>query len=289
LTGKRVVFGIHACDMHAIRVLDRTFLGTHKDLYYAEARDDTFTIVLNCNRACEKRYPQFTLEGFCASMKTGPFLMLDDGYDIELTALANGRFLAQTGSQRAQKLLAGANPLRDADRADFEEKADLRRKAGGSFKKSLDIENLPEIMARNAGHPIYRLTADNRCLNCTNCTMVCPTCYCYNLEDSTTFDLATTRRRRRWDSCQELGFARLDHGNLRPSRGARLRQFVMHKLGTWVEQFGCLGCVGCGRCMTWCPTHIDLSAIGTAIRKFDKRKQAHAAKPALAAAGGNKR
>jgi ferredoxin len=271
---RRVIFGIHPCDLHAIRVLDKTFLGKHKDLYYRKAREDNLTIVLNCNQACEKKYPLFTFRGFCASMKTGPFLRLSEGYDVELTRLSPGEALVEAGSKRGGELMAKAKALRDAAPEDLGKKKELEGRSMSSFKKSLDIEGLPELLARNTEHPIYKLTAQSRCLNCTNCTMVCPTCYCYDIEDSTSFDLETAGRRRHWDSCQELGFAKWDHGNLRPSRGARLRQFVTHKLGTWVEQFGCLGCIGCGRCMLWCPTHIDLTAIALAIRKSAQRKAA---------------
>lgn len=268
----RVVFGIHPCDMHAVRVLDRTFLGDYRDLYYRKAREETFTVVLNCNRACEKKYPQFMFRGFCDSMGTGPFLRISDGYDMEITVLPDGMFLMEAGSKRAGKLMNRVKGARAAGSADLNAKKALEEKAKGTFIKKLDIKGLPEIMARNTGHPVYRFTADARCLNCTNCTMVCPTCYCYDVDDITSFDLAKTKRSRRWDSCQELNFAKLDGSNLRPSRGARLRQFIFHKLGTWVEQFGCLGCIGCGRCMLWCPTHIDLTGIAKAIRIYDKRR-----------------
>jgi sulfhydrogenase subunit beta (sulfur reductase) len=113
---------------------------------------------------------------------------------------------------------------------------------------------------------VWKRTAEERCLGCTNCTMVCPTCFCYNLKDYMSFDLASCERYRYWDSCQELHFAEVaGGGNFRFSRMARLRQFVTHKLATWVEQFGCFGCIGCGRCMTWCPTKIDLTEMAKEI------------------------
>ena len=259
--GKRLVFAIHPCDMHAISVLDRTFLGDFKDSYYGKLRQSTLTVVLNCNQACDS--------GFCASMGTGPFLQLQDGFDLVLTAMKEN-YLIESGSTRGEKLFEKAESLRRAAGKDFSEKKIIEDQAEKSFTKQLDTKDLPELLMRNLYHPVYKQTADARCLGCTNCTMVCPTCYCYNIEDCTSFDLKSTTRSRYWDSCQELNFARVHEGNFRASRQARLRQFVTHKLATWVEQFGCFGCVGCGRCMTWCPTGIDLTEIAKKIQQDEK-------------------
>ena len=253
-----IIFGIHPCDMHAITVLDRTFLGDFKDCYYRRLRDDTITVVLNCNQACD--------QGFCPSMETGPFLQIKDRFDLVLTAKC-GDYLVEFGSQRGKDLSKRANNLRRASRKDFVEKKRVEMRARTTFIKSLDTNGLPELLMRNLDHPVYKRTADARCLGCTNCTMVCPTCYCYNVEDSTSFDLNTTTRSRHCDSCQELNFAKVHEGNFRSSRQARLRQFVTHKLATWIEQYGCFGCVGCGRCMTWCPTGIDLTEMAKEIQR----------------------
>jgi sulfhydrogenase subunit beta (sulfur reductase) len=255
---KRLVFAIHPCDMQAISVLDRTFLGEFKDSYYKKLREETVTVVLNCNQACDS--------GFCESMGTGPFLQLHDGFDLVLTAMAKN-YLIEFGSPRGEKLFGKAKGLRRATKKDLSEKEELEEQAKNSFTKQLDTNDLPELLMRNLEHPVYKQTADARCLGCTNCTMVCPTCYCYNIEDRTSFDLRTTARSRYWDSCQELNFAKVHEGNFRSSQQARLRQFVTHKLATWVEQYGCFGCVGCGRCMTWCPTNIDLTEIAKEIQQ----------------------
>jgi sulfhydrogenase subunit beta (sulfur reductase) len=258
---KRIIFGIHPCDMQAITVLDRTFLGDFKDFYYQKLRRETITIVLNCSRACE--------EGFCASMGTGPFLQIQEDFDLVLTA-NNQNFLVESGSRKGEALVLKAEGLRKADRKAFKEKRQIEERALATFTKSLDTDGLPELLMRNLDHPVYKRIAEARCLGCTNCTMVCPTCYCYNIEDNTAYDLKTTTRSRYWDSCQELNFARVHEGNFRSSREARLRQFVTHKLATWVEQYGCFGCIGCGRCMTWCPTKIDLTEIAKEIQQDAK-------------------
>lgn len=259
-----LIVGIHPCDMHAITVLDLTFLGDFKDFYYAKHRNNTFNIVLNCNKACNK--------GFCASMGTGPFLRIKQGYDLELTDTGK-YYLIESGSQAGMELIKNADGLQKTAKKDIILKKQLEKTALDSFKKHIDVKGLPELLAKNLDHPVYENTADSRCLGCTNCTMVCPTCYCYNLEDYTLLDLKTTIKKRHWDSCQELNFAGVHSGNFRSSRKARLRQFVTHKLGTWIEQYGCFGCIGCGRCMSWCPTEIDLTDMAKEIRKTENRGQ----------------
>lgn len=267
-TGNKIIFGIHPCDMHAVSVLDRTFFQS-QDFYYKKLREETVTMVLNCNRACSKQYPFYLMRGFCASMGTGPFLRINkQGYDIELTKLGKD-YLLEPGSPKGKKLIQKC-AKRKAGKADLNNKRKLEKSALSTFTKSLETKGLPELLSRNWGHPVYARTADARCLNCTNCTMVCPTCYCYNVEDSTSFDLEKTSRSRCWDSCQELNFAKVHGGNFRSSRRARLRQFVTHKLSTWIEQYGCFGCIGCGRCMTWCPTHIDLTEMAQEIQQDQK-------------------
>ena len=258
---EQIIFAIHPCDTHAISVLDRTFLGDFVDCFYEKLRSNTTTIVLNCNRACDK--------GFCSSMGTGPFIQLKGGFDIVMTRMEK-KFLLEPVSEKGQKLLSQTENLQPALDNDFTEKKSIERHSIASFTKKMDIKGLPELLANNPEHPVYQRTADEKCLGCTNCTMVCPTCYCYNIEDYTAYDLKTSVRGRYWDSCQELNFAKVHHGNFRSSRKARLRQFVMHKLCTWIEQYGCFGCIGCGRCMTWCPTGIDLTEMAREIQQDAK-------------------
>lgn len=263
-----LLFAVHPCDMQAISILDRVLLGDYRDPHYEKMRKAAITVVLNCGRACKK--------GFCSSMGTGPFLKLREGYDVELTRLqpedgeGEGAYLMECGSRRGGALVGRGRRMRKADKKASAEKVRLEAEADRSFVKRLNTDGLVDILARNLDHPVYRRTAEEKCLGCANCTMVCPTCYCYNISDETSIDLKRSVRKRQWDSCQELNFARVHGGNFRSSREARLRQFVTHKLCAWVEQYGCFGCVGCGRCMTWCPTGIDLAEMAGEIRRDDK-------------------
>jgi sulfhydrogenase subunit beta (sulfur reductase) len=259
----QLIFAIHPCDMHAITVLDRTFLGAFQDFYYAKLRRETLTVVLNCNRACD--------QGFCSSMRTGPFVRLQEGFDAALTAL-DGEYLLEAVSSRGRELLEAAPGRQAATRAQLDEKKRLEQRATASFTKTLPIEGLPELLMRTFEHPVYKEVADERCLGCSNCVLVCPTCFCYKVIDESDFETRIVERRRQWDACQDYNFAEVHSGNFRAPQQARLRQFMTHKLCTWLEQYGCFGCIGCGRCMTWCPTGIDITEMAKEIQRDPTRQ-----------------
>jgi ferredoxin len=125
-------------------------------------------------------------------------------------------------------------------------------------RKLYDIENVPAALLENLEHPHWGEVA-SRCLSCGSCTMVCPTCFCWDTQDHVSITLEQTSRTRVWDVCFNPGYSAQAGGNTRPSTLARYRQWLTHKFGNWVQQFGTLGCVGCGRCITWCPASIDVT------------------------------
>lgn len=252
----QLVAGVHACDLHGLLVLDKVFLkGRIVDRNYRMWRENTVVLGYHCTRV----YPNC----FCASMGTGPFFEPQEGCDFLVTDLGED-CLIETIGPRALSLLSPLHPA-SAGEQHFARKEQLRRELLSQFEKKIDTSHLVESLLGNPDHPIWKRTAEERCLGCTNCTMVCPTCFCYNVKDLSPLDPDTWDRIRYKDSCQEYHFAQFHGGNFRSTRTARLRQFVMHKLATWQEQFGCFGCVGCGRCMHWCPTCIDLTDMAEAI------------------------
>lgn len=265
---KRVLLGVHPCDLHGLLVLERTFLGETKDVYYAASRGNVLIIGLNCQNVGDNC--------FCASMGTGPFFGYwmgqgpPQGCDALLTDLGD-RFLVETFGERGEMLVRRA---RSSPQTPDDVGEKLKREAAvkEQFRKRLETAELPALLMRNTDHPVWRITGEGKCLSCTNCTMVCPTCFCYETWDRAELDLSVIERIRQWDSCQDERFAQVHGGNFRSTREARLRQFVCHKLSYWVEQYGCFGCVGCGRCITWCPTGIDLTEIAAEIRGDEERK-----------------
>jgi sulfhydrogenase subunit beta (sulfur reductase) len=256
-------FGVRSCDLAAIAVQDRTFLESRiVDPSYHDRRQGAFIVAVNCGRAggtC-----------FCVSMGTGP--RAEAGYDLALTELIDEErhdFLIEAGSADGSALLREL-PGRDADPADLERAAAIVADTRAAMGRTLETNGLKERLQENLEHHRWEEVAE-RCLTCGNCTMVCPTCFCTTVEDRAELDGSHAERWLRWDSCFTLDFSYLVGGAVRQSPRSRYRQWLTHKLADWHDEFGTSGCVGCGRCITWCPVGIDLTeeaaAIGTSGRK----------------------
>jgi ferredoxin len=254
--------GVRACDLAAIAIQDRVLLeGPYRDPIYQARRESVFLLAVDCAE------PGGTC--FCASMGTGP--RAASGFDLALTErLEDDRgehtFLVRVGSPKGAAALAGLRwrPASEADGRDAEERAAA---AAARMGRELDTSDVRGLLTRNGEHPRWDQVA-RRCLACANCTMVCPTCFCTTVEDLTDLD-GRAERWRRWDSCFTLDFSYIHGGSVRRSARARYRQWLTHKLATWIDQFGTSGCVGCGRCITWCPVGIDITEEVRAIRGGD--------------------
>ena len=225
---------------------------------------------------------------FCSSMNAGP--RVGDGFDLALTELASdggSRFLLEVGSERGAALAAELE-TRPASEPDLAAAEAVLAQAEARIGRRLELAGLKQLLAQHYDDPHWDEVA-KRCLTCANCTLVCPTCFCTAVDDVSDLTGAQAERRRRWDSCFTLDFSYIHGGSVRTSAGARYRQWLTHKLGTWQDQFGTSGCVGCGRCITWCPVGIDItaevaalaSAAGatggdTMIENFEKTLAAHA-------------
>jgi ferredoxin len=252
--------GVRSCDLHAIGVQDRVFLeGPYVDPTY-RARRNAFIVAVHCGQAggtC-----------FCVSMRTGP--KCEAGFDLALTELLDGNrhvFLAEAASELATELLAGL-PTRDASAEDQRAAQAAVDRAAQQQGRAMDTTGIKELLYRNYEHPRWDAVAQ-RCLTCANCTMVCPTCFCTTVEDVTDLQGEHAERWRRWDSCFTMDFSSIHGGTVRASPRSRYRQWMTHKLATWIDQFGTSGCVGCGRCITWCPVAIDITEEVAAIRASD--------------------
>jgi sulfhydrogenase subunit beta (sulfur reductase) len=252
------VIGARACELAAMAVQDHVLAGgRHRDPDYVARRSSLFVVAVNCTT------PAATC--FCASMGTGP--AVTSGFDLALTEIvSDGHHLlvGEIGTERGESLVERV-PHRPAT---TQELADARFEvaaAGGRMTRALQTAGLRDLLAANPLSGRWNLTAE-RCLACGNCTQVCPTCFCTSTEDGASLDGTEAWRERRWDSCFGLDFSYMGGGPMRATVGARYRQWLTHKLSTWVDQFGEFGCVGCGRCITWCPVGIDLTEEVSAIR-----------------------
>ncbi len=252
--------GIRSCDLHAIEIQDRTFLyGPHVDSHYQARREGVFIIAVNCSKAAPTC--------FCTSMQTGP--KVERGFDLALTELSES-FVVEVATPRGADLLTGL-PYREATGEDLGAAARVVRDTASSMKRHMDTYDLPELLYNNLEHPRWDDVA-KRCLSCTNCTMVCPTCFCHCIEEVPDLDGQRAERIRLWDSCFNPAHSYMAGGMIRSDIRARYRQWLTHKLASWIDQYGVSGCVGCGRCITWCPVAIDITEEVAAIRSdADKR------------------
>jgi sulfhydrogenase subunit beta (sulfur reductase) len=247
---------VRSCELHAIAIQDRVFLqGPYVDPHYQARREGAFIVAVNCGQAggtC-----------FCVSMNAGP--KAKEGFDLCLTELLadEHEFLVEVGSERGAALLATI-PHRDAEPQHTATAANALANAEGNMGRHMRTDDVRELLLANLQHPRWDDVAE-RCLTCGNCTMVCPTCFCTAVEDENDLTGAAERKRR-WDSCFTMDFSYIHGGSVRSSGKSRYRQWITHKLANWVDQFGTSGCVGCGRCVTWCPVGIDITAEVRAIR-----------------------
>jgi formate hydrogenlyase subunit 6/NADH:ubiquinone oxidoreductase subunit I len=255
---KFAFIGVRSCELHAIAIQDKVFMQTDfTDPTYHSRRNNVCIVAVNCGQAggtC-----------FCTSMETGP--KATAGFDIALTEVLDARrhyFVVEVGTELGAELLQ-AIPHRKATKDDRQLAEDIVANTAEHMGRSMDTRGIKDLLYRNMDHPRWEDVA-TRCLTCSNCTMVCPTCFCTTVEDVTDLTGEHAERWRKWDSCFTMDFSYIYGGSIRSSTKSRYRQWMTHKLASWIDQFGTSGCVGCGRCITWCPVAIDITEEVRAIR-----------------------
>ena len=260
-TPRYAFIGVRSCDLAAIGVQDKVFIGNgYSDPDYEARRSDAFIVAVNCSKAGNTC--------FCVSMETGP--KAKSGFDLALTELidaAGHRFLVEVGSEAGADLLAAIGS-RPAQTIDEDQARAVSEDCASQMGRELDTDGIKELLYRNMEHPRWDEVSE-RCLTCGNCTLVCPTCFCHTVEDVTDLAGEEAERVRLLDSCFNLDHSHIHGGSVRNSPRSRYRQWMTHKLATWIDQFGTSGCVGCGRCITWCPVAIDITEEAAAIRATD--------------------
>lgn len=251
--------GVRPCELNAIKMLDEVFLrGPYIDTVYEKRREASFVLAVNCTRSGENC--------FCVSMKTGP--RATSAFDLAMTEIVrDGRhhFVVEVGSERGKELLSDVRH-REASAEEIEEAIAAVSEAAEGMTKRVDTSGIVETLNAHFEHPRWDDVA-KRCLACGNCTLVCPTCFCSTVEDVTDLTGDHAERWRLWDSCFTADFTKIAGGNIRMSTRTRYRQWLMHKFAHWQGQFGSFGCVGCGRCITWCPAGIDITHELHALRE----------------------
>ena len=249
---------VRACELNAIAIQDRVFQGgPHVDASYQARRENIFTVAVNCGQAggtC-----------FCVSMECGP--RAAQGFDLALTEVLDGArhyFVVEVGSEKGAEI-AREVAHREAVADETGRAESVVAGTAAQMGRHMDTAGIKELLYNNLEHARWDDVAA-RCLSCANCTMVCPTCFCSTVEDVTDLSGESAERWRKWDSCFTMDFSYIHGGPIRSSARSRYRQWMTHKLATWIDQFGSSGCVGCGRCITWCPVGIDITEELRAIR-----------------------
>lgn len=239
---KLAFFGLKPCDLASIKVLDNVLLGV--DEYYTNLRRNLVVVVENCIN------PGGTC--FCSTMNTGP--RARNSFDLAYTRL-DDKLILEAGSELGLKLLnmLEVEPIDDVTYERFEA---IMRSASEKARAGFELNGIPEELELRIESKAYE-EITKKCLGCANCNMVCPTCFCFDILDVPLID-GSAERIRVWDGCLNFTYGQVAGGHFRPDLWARYRHFVLHKFAYWIKQFGTYGCVGCGRCITWCPTGIDL-------------------------------
>lgn len=240
------VLGVRACDLAALLIHDQHFIhGDFRDPYYLARRKELFLIAVHCHQAADTC--------FCASTGDGP--RASYGFDIGLSELDAG-FILEAHTEQGQAIIDGLNTT-EASKAQIR-KADAAIDKAAQQQRVIPKQSLPEKLLQNLDHPHWETIAE-RCLACGNCTAVCPTCFCQNTVEEVSVSGNRTTHYREWETCFSQQHSYIHGITIRTERRDLYRQWLTHKFGTWVEQYGRSGCVGCGRCITWCPVGIDVT------------------------------
>jgi sulfhydrogenase subunit beta (sulfur reductase) len=250
----RILFGVHPCDIHGLLILDKLFAQAYPDPYYMEARKKTLILGLSC-------WP----DEFCLCKSTHTDI-IEEGYDLFFTDLES-HFLVWIGSSRGDDLVRLSPDFFDENLSDKDIQTYIKwqEERDKAFRSEINFTRMPDLMELKTKAPFWE-EAGAACLACGSCTMVCPTCNCYNVVDKQFLGNRQGQRIRHWDSCTLPEYSEVAGGeNFREHKSQRLRLWYTHKLQAFVSKYGKPSCVGCGRCLVTCPVDINVKSVSDAL------------------------
>lgn len=251
--GRRILFGLHPCDIHAVLTLDQVFSGRYGEPRYFARRGRTAIVGTDCmpDEHC-----------FCHATKTD---FVDRGFDLFLTDLGEEYFVHIGTAFGDDIVRAGGDLFRPIEPDAIGLYKDRTNRRHAAFSHNVEMIDLPQILELDYDSQIWS-NLGAKCFSCGSCSAVCPTCYCYDVFDQVELDGETGSRYRTWDSCLTNSFAKVADGrNFRQERSTRIKLRYYHKQIAFVEQYGRPSCVGCGRCIVACPADISVIDVLNAI------------------------
>jgi sulfite reductase subunit B len=269
----RAIIGVHPYDLKAIELLDEVFIATNPDPNYIAHRNNTIIIGVDCLHPSPRT--------FAPSMGTH---LVDTVFDLLLTDIGDS-YVATVGTTRGAALLVKYTQAKEADGEAIARQKTVREQAweDSLLKYGLFLnvpkEKLPKLLEESYDDPFWE-TRSETCLSCGSCVMVCPTCFCFDVQDEVDLTLKSGQRNRSWDGCMLVDFAKVATGeNFRHDKSSRLRHRIYRKGKYVVERYGKMGCVGCGRCSSACLAEIasPLEAFNAIAESSILKKQATAA------------
>lgn len=251
---KIVLFGVHPYDIFSLKILDLVFEGKYVDNYYFERRKNVAILGIDCEP-----------DELCFSRSMGADFV-EDGFDLYFSDIGED-YLIRVGTSLGDDMVLKAELLiEDVDEKAREEYKKRSRERKEQFQSDVEIADLPEIFDLEYESDVWK-EAGEKCLGCGSCSMVCPTCYCYDVYDELELDITKGERKRIWDSCLFTDYALVAGGhNFRGERSSRIKNRFFHKQRGFVAEYGMPACVGCGRCIEACPAGINIIELITKLR-----------------------
>ena len=245
---KQLIFGIRPCDARAIAIIDMNFEDGYQDHYYVGRRKNGILIGLGCTNPCESC--------FCTSLGINPGESKD--VDLMLTDIGD-ELLIEEITDKGKALLAECSVLEEANPADEASAQDAKKTVYSKVTRKIDTEIINKKMAPSfENHEFWEKVAA-KCISCGICTFLCPTCYCFDINDEQ-FQ-GDGARYRNWDCCSFPTYTQMPAENPREDKWRRVRQKVYHKYEFYPTLFDVIACTGCGRCIRLCPVNWDISQV----------------------------
>jgi len=242
----QLIFGIRPCDARALSIIDLVFQDTYEDNYYLSKRRNTLLVGMGCVRPYDSC--------FCTSLGLGPM----ETKDVDLMLIDTGEeFLIEEVTEKGKELMSKTGDLEDAGQDDEVRANEVKESAAQKVTRSIDTKTIAKNLPASFDNEKFWEKTGAKCVSCGICTFLCPTCYCFDINDDAV--RGNGGRYRNWDSCSVPLYTKMPMENPREEKWRRVRQKVHHKYTFYPNLFDIIACTGCGRCIRLCPVNWDIT------------------------------